>query len=37
MPNQYTFLLEILNKEIENYPKECKMVLSEFIYKRREA
>lgn len=30
-------LLECLYKMIENYPKEAKMVLSEFIYKRRES
>ncbi|MBE0490770.1 MAG: type III-A CRISPR-associated protein Cas10/Csm1 [Sulfurospirillum sp.] len=30
-------LLECLFKMIENYPKEAKMVLSEYIYKRRES
>ncbi len=33
---EYHYMLEILDKNIEKYPKETKMFLSEFIYKRRE-
>ena len=29
-------LLELLNTQIEQYPKESKMVISEIIYTRRE-
>ena len=29
-------LLELLNAQIEQYPKESKMVISEIIYTRRE-
>jgi hypothetical protein len=32
---KYHNLIPILDRKIENYPKETKMVLSEFIYKRR--
>jgi len=33
---KYHYMLEVLDKSIEKYPKETKMFLSEFIYKRRE-
>jgi len=36
MDKHYNNLLKVLNEEIENNPKETKMFLSEFIYKRRE-
>jgi CRISPR-associated protein Csm1 len=35
MDKKYLPLLNTLNKMIEEYPKESKMVISEFIYKRR--
>ena len=37
MDKRYTPLLDTLNKMIEKYPKESKMFLSEFIYKRRDS
>ena len=36
MPKKYEGLLNLLNKKIENNPKETKMFLNEFIYKRRD-
>jgi len=36
MSKNYNGLLKVLNEQIENYPKETKIFLSEFIYKRRE-
>ena len=36
MSKNYNNLLKVLNEQIENNPKETKMFLSEFIYKRRE-
>jgi CRISPR-associated protein Csm1 len=35
MDEKYNELLDVLDKEIEQNPKETKMFLSEFIYKRR--
>ncbi len=37
MPNARKELLNTLDEMIEKYPKESKMILSEFIYKRRKA
>ena len=37
MGKKYLSLLEVLNNQMENNPKETKMFLNEFIYKRRES
>ena len=37
MDAKYSSLLKVLNEQIENNPKETKMFLNEFIYKRRDA
>lgn len=37
MDKKYLSLLDVLNNQMENNPKETKMFLNEFIYKRRES
>lgn len=37
MDKRYLPLLDVLNNQMENNPKETKMFLNEFIYKRRES
>jgi len=37
MDKKYLSLLQVLNNQMENNPKETKMFLNEFIYKRRES
>ncbi len=36
MDKKYISLLNILNDSIEKYPKETKITICEFIYKRRD-
>lgn len=37
MDKKYVDILDSLHKSIDEYPRETKMFLSEFIYKRRDS